>query len=137
MAKKRAPSAGDALLQDVIAHPDEDGPRLIYADWIEENGRPERAEFIRVQCELARLPANHSHRKKLEAREEALWDEHFAEWRQEVPHWARDQLGFGRGFAWHVRASAKQWAAKGPDLHDAAPVTSVWLKKADKVIDEA
>jgi uncharacterized protein (TIGR02996 family) len=136
MAKKRAPSAGDALLKDVIAHPDEDGPCLIYADWLEENGRPERAEFIRVQVELARLPPNDSRRKKLAAREEALWDEHFAEWRQEVPHWARDQLGFQRGFARHARATAKQWAARGPDLHDAAPVTGVWLKKADKVLAE-
>ena len=25
---------------------------LIFADWLEENGQAERAEFIRVQCEL-------------------------------------------------------------------------------------
>jgi uncharacterized protein (TIGR02996 family) len=33
--------------------PDDDAPRLIYADRLDENGEPERAEFIRVQCELA------------------------------------------------------------------------------------
>lgn len=45
----------DAFLADVIAHPRDDAPRLVYADWLEDNGRAERAEFIRVQCELARM----------------------------------------------------------------------------------
>jgi len=41
-----------ALLAAIIAHPDEDTPRLIYADWLHENGQPERAEFIRLQIEI-------------------------------------------------------------------------------------
>ena len=44
------------LLAEIIAHPADDAPRLIYADWLEEHGDSARAEFIRVQCELARLP---------------------------------------------------------------------------------
>ncbi len=32
--------------------PDDDAPRLVYADFLEENGEDERAEFIRVQCEI-------------------------------------------------------------------------------------
>jgi len=44
----------DALMATVIAYPDSDSPRLIFADWLEEHGEEERAEFIRVQCELAR-----------------------------------------------------------------------------------
>lgn len=43
----------DAFLADIIEHPDDDTPRLIYADWLEDHDQPERAEFIRVQCELA------------------------------------------------------------------------------------
>ena len=43
------------FLRAIIEHPEDDTPRLIYADWLEENGDPDRAEFIRVQCELARL----------------------------------------------------------------------------------
>lgn len=35
------------FLADIIAHPDDDTPRLIYADWLEENGQEERAELIR------------------------------------------------------------------------------------------
>jgi uncharacterized protein (TIGR02996 family) len=46
----------DALLAAVIANPADDLPRLVYADWIEENGEPDRAAFIRGQVELARTP---------------------------------------------------------------------------------
>lgn len=40
------------LLNAVLSDPDDDALRLIYADWLEENGEEEQAEFIRIQCEL-------------------------------------------------------------------------------------
>lgn len=43
----------DALLAAIRANPDEDTPRLALADWLDENGDPDRAEFVRAQCELA------------------------------------------------------------------------------------
>jgi uncharacterized protein (TIGR02996 family) len=43
-------------LRAIVALPDDDGPRLCAADWWDEQGTAERAEFIRVQCELARWP---------------------------------------------------------------------------------
>lgn len=46
----------DALLAAVLAAPNDDLPRLVFADHLEgELGQPERAEFIRVQVELAKL----------------------------------------------------------------------------------
>jgi uncharacterized protein (TIGR02996 family) len=44
------------LLRTVLENPDEDLPRLVLADWLEENGQGERAEFIRVQCKMAAEP---------------------------------------------------------------------------------
>ena len=49
-------SDGDALLRAICEAPWEDTPRLVFADWLEENGQPERAEFIRLQIELKALP---------------------------------------------------------------------------------
>ena len=43
----------DDLLAAVVANPDDDGPRLVLADWYDEHGEPERAEFIRVQISIA------------------------------------------------------------------------------------
>ena len=59
------PSGG--LLADIAENPDDDTPRLVFADWHEENGDPARAEFIRVQLALA------SADEWAEGREELLW----------------------------------------------------------------
>lgn len=45
----------DAFVRAIVERPDDDLPRLVYADWLEDQGEPERAEFIRVQCEIAEL----------------------------------------------------------------------------------
>ena len=44
-----------ALLRAIIAHPDEDTPRLVYADWLDENGNTNRAACIRAQIERERV----------------------------------------------------------------------------------
>lgn len=44
-----------AFLAAIIAEPENDLPRLIYADYLDEHGEVERAEFIRVQCRIAEL----------------------------------------------------------------------------------
>lgn len=46
-----------ALLAAIAASPDDDLPRLVYADWLDENGQPLRAEFIRLQIEIAKKEA--------------------------------------------------------------------------------
>ena len=46
----------DGFLQAIDEAPEDDAPRLVYADWLEDNGDPDRAEFIRCQVRLARLP---------------------------------------------------------------------------------
>lgn len=41
-----------SLLDTVLENPDDDLPRLVYADYLDENGDPKRAEFIRAQIAL-------------------------------------------------------------------------------------
>src|SRR5439155_16650690 len=43
----------EAFLQAVLDAPDDDAPRLMYADWLTERGDP-LGEFIRLQIELER-----------------------------------------------------------------------------------
>jgi uncharacterized protein (TIGR02996 family) len=45
-----------AFLRAIAADPEDDTPRLVFADWLDEHDDPQRAEFIRVQVELARRP---------------------------------------------------------------------------------
>lgn len=44
----------DPFLSAILASPNDDAPRLLYADWLEEQGEGERSEFIRVQVALAK-----------------------------------------------------------------------------------
>src|SRR4029078_1438463 len=68
-----------AFLDAIIPEPDDDAPRLIYADWLEERGDP-RAEFIRAQCELVKLSLDDPLRVGLETRERQLLKEYEKEW---------------------------------------------------------
>jgi uncharacterized protein (TIGR02996 family) len=52
----------DALLAAIRAAPDDDAPRLIYADWLDEHGQPERAEFIRLSVQCVRASVNDKER---------------------------------------------------------------------------
>jgi uncharacterized protein (TIGR02996 family) len=45
--------AHEPFLRAICDAPDDDAPRLIYADWLDENGDSERAEFIRLQVRIA------------------------------------------------------------------------------------
>jgi uncharacterized protein (TIGR02996 family) len=46
----------DALYRFVCDNPDDDTPRLAFADAVEEAGDPTRAAFVRTQVALARVP---------------------------------------------------------------------------------
>jgi uncharacterized protein (TIGR02996 family) len=45
-----------AFLEAIIENPDDDAPRLIFADWLDEHGQSDRGEFIRLQIRLAQTP---------------------------------------------------------------------------------
>lgn len=89
----------EALLDEVLAHPDDDAPRLVYADWLSEQGDP-RGELIHVQCELART-RDADRFLALEARQVALLSAHGEAW---VGPLAKEalQVQFHRGFVAQV-----------------------------------
>jgi uncharacterized protein (TIGR02996 family) len=103
---------GQAILRTIVENPHDDAPRLVYADWLEEHGRVERAEFIRLQCALDRMsPAEKQAHFNWSARAKALWDRHRSEWLAELPQptgvdWFTEfRRGFPHGISFaHVRA---------------------------------
>lgn len=97
---------GQTLLKAICADPDNDLPRLVYADYLEENGQPERAAFIRLQIEFVRkcLAGNGFSDDLLRSELARLWAEYGQSWRAELPQidgvsW---DLFFHRGFAERV-----------------------------------
>src|SRR5262249_10550078 len=70
-----------AFLEAILDEPDEDAHRLVYADWLDEQGRrSERGEFIRVQCRRARLLEKDPEQIDLERKEKDLLFEHGRSW---------------------------------------------------------
>jgi uncharacterized protein (TIGR02996 family) len=47
-------SQHESFLRAIYDAPDDDTPRLVYADFLEEHGDPDRAAYIRIECEAAR-----------------------------------------------------------------------------------
>ena len=126
----------EALLSAVLANPDDDLPRLVFADWMDENGDPERARFIRSQIALATLPEWDPQAVVLR-RTRADWDSSEAMFR-ELPlltsdrgvYWAEAEL-FRRGFAQFVKVpflGALQTVP--PQLWHAAPIQRLGLYAA-------
>jgi uncharacterized protein (TIGR02996 family) len=88
-----------AFLADILAHRDDDAPRLIYADWLDDHGDSERAEFIRLQCTRTRLAADDVRQVPLLLREEELLERHGDAWRAALPPLEGAAWGeFERGF---------------------------------------
>ena len=97
-------SERQALYQSIIENPLEDTPRLVYADWLEENGESERAEFIRVQCRIESLPIGDEALPALFKKEKKLLEGRKKLWKGELPvirgvTWD----SFRRGFVARVR----------------------------------
>jgi uncharacterized protein (TIGR02996 family) len=75
------PSGDSGLLDEVLAHPDDDAPRLVYADWLTTQDDP-RGVFIAEQCRLATLdelhpdwPALYLRTERALARSRQAWTE--------------------------------------------------------------
>lgn len=111
------------FLEHVCADPADDGPRLIYADWLDERDEP-RGEFIRVQIALARLPFDDPLRTELLDREAVLLARHHARWSDPLRGLA-GSAEFHRGFVESVIVDASTFLRRAGDLFRLAPVSRV------------
>lgn len=111
-----------ALIEAIVDRPDEDAPRLLYADHVRDRDAP-RAELIAVQCALPRATVE-SERTALRRREFALLQEHKARWLAEVGL----QMGEGqflRGFVEEIELLVERLGVATGDLVQLAPVRQV------------
>ncbi len=142
----------DAFLAAILAAPDDDAPRLEFADWLDENGQPERAEFIRVQCAIEKRRAGpagpvpddspwlqgDSTYQALRRRERELLAAACGsqvEWASPSVHrlmvagveWVSHLPWFRRGFVAAITCAAADWLAHGDRILAAQPVEEVTL----------
>src|SRR5262249_1548852 len=93
-------------LRSIAEEGDDNTGRLVFADWLEEHGDGPRAEFLRVQCQLAASKLSKNRRHALRVRERALLDAHRHEWGQAFGLPIED-VSFERGLTGRMRLA--QW----------------------------
>jgi uncharacterized protein (TIGR02996 family) len=127
----------EAFWRSIQEAPDDDAPRLIYADWLDEQGEPAqvaRAEFIRAQCELERLPEDDTARRaELQKRESVLWKEHRKEWQAPLRPFS-NKITFRRGFPDQVLVQGNTFLEHAEQVLSVAPVFSIRLRNAKEQI---
>jgi uncharacterized protein (TIGR02996 family) len=147
----------EAFLRDILANPDDDTPRLVFADWLEERENP-HGDFIRTELQLDRVlngsPSRHALEyrarqllcisdgrfrfegkvsQELEARDNDLLSRCGARWVGPVAGLA-NYWGFRRGFVQEVGLSGRQFLKNAEDLFRFAPVMHVSFTKVPPVL---
>ncbi len=117
-------SSDEAFLRDICEHPDDEAPRLVYADWLEEHGNEARAEFIRVECELEHTEEYSPRWRQLSARQLALIRAHKKEWVAPFRGWTYSAR-FRRGFVETVSIGLKRFVTRAAELFRLAPVRTL------------
>ncbi len=107
------------VIAAIIASPDDDIPRVVYADWLEEQGDP-RADFVRAQLAMA----------KAEPRSKAYFDawaiatplerEHAEAWASRVP--ALKNQSYHRGLVRSAAMIASAFVRDNGEVLTHAPV---------------
>ncbi len=135
-----------AMLQDVLDNPADDAPRLIYADWLDENDEGERAEFIRLQCqypkqtELQIIVSNFYGDEWREANQPypTIGSRSPADRFRHLPgiasmfrDWTKFAVGswlhYHRGFISHITCTAADWLNHGDAIVIEHPIETVTL----------
>ena len=119
------------FLADITAKPNEDLPRLVYADWLDEYGDSARAAFIRLHCERWQTQERKKEFQPLLQEITPLRAENEERWRAELPEipgvtWGR----FWRGFVSEASFDTPQDLLDHADqAFAAAPIQFVHIRK--------
>lgn len=137
------------FLQDIIANPDDDFPRLAFADWLMDHGEPEYGKFIYLSCQYMELAMagrqNEAISLHLQAGEllESYADRvrlrfrNHSGYKPEPTEWAGaasilltrpgTQVWWERGFPSRVRCRYEDWQVHGKNIVLSSPVRHVSL----------
>lgn len=116
-----------AFLTAIIAAPDDDLPRLVYADWLDEHDAAARAEFIRTECQIQHLEPGHPERAFLFARRDQLRGAFKRDWFGSFlvgsVEWTTT-----RGFIEDVTTGPGELSDYGQDWFATQPIRRLWLR---------
>ena len=113
-----------AFMTAVLEAPDDDTPRLVFADWLDERGTDDdlaRAALIRAQCRLEQDPVGRE-RAALEREVKALLKVNAKRWTQSLRTTGiGHSYEFRRGFLDGLTISPTAFVRRGRELYELAP----------------
>jgi uncharacterized protein (TIGR02996 family) len=129
----------DAFLRSISEDADDVAPRLVFADWLDDNGDPQWARFIRVQCRLAKLGEDDPERQRLAYEAESLLPEMLARltdrkhprYAAKLATWLKEQRpAFERGFVARLSTTPRRFLDRADELMKVAPIQHLNLNNA-------
>ena len=116
----------EEFIAEIVANPADITPRLIFADWLEEQGDP-RGEFIRLQCQWDPAQIATDEQIADRSRERDLLQTYGPRWSAHVaPHCVNYQ--FIRGFVEYVEIEAATLIEHGPMILKSTPLRVLNLR---------
>jgi uncharacterized protein (TIGR02996 family) len=127
-----------ALLAAIVANPDDDAVRLVYADWLDEQEAPTarqreamraRAAFIRLEIEMAGMMTDNDRApndweqprfRGVEAQAGELYNRFQRDWFGHLDQMAKERQT-QRGFMDHIALPARMFIAHGEEIFRLAP----------------
>jgi uncharacterized protein (TIGR02996 family) len=121
-------SDGEALRHAILAEPDDDIARLVYADWLDENGQPARAAFIRAQVRMAQAEPHSPEWRQCKDEARKALGTNLGAWTKHLTPRV-EQCEFRRGFVEHAKVSAANFPRHAADLFAAEPIRSLHVTR--------
>ncbi len=121
------------LLDECKAHPRDDLPRFVLADWLEEHGQADRAEHVRLETQYDSLDDKHPLRGELERRSSHLFQLHKKAWCGSLLDLGIDCWSY-RGLV-HIRLDADKGSDEGLDAL-AGSETLAWVGLVCLAVDD-
>ncbi len=116
------------LMRTIVDNPDADLPRLVYADWLDEQGDPMLsmlAEAIRLSIESETMPVRSGERKAYDQRQYELLALDRDAVRLPTADWPHESFTLRRGFPERLHCTLRRFAEGGAEVLEFAPITSV------------
>jgi uncharacterized protein (TIGR02996 family) len=122
------PDEQAAFLAAIVAEPDDDTPRLVYADWLQEHGDEEQARFIRDSIGLEWLADYEDEkRQRIAGRLDGVAARNGVRWMEALGVAGGDPV-YDRGMVGAVHyASAEAFVAAAPTLFARVPVREITI----------
>lgn len=121
------------FLDAIFERYDDDRPRLVYADFLDDAGESERAELIRVQLALARLGEDDPRRPLLNDRKDELLAQNRAAWTAALAGLV-ESIDFRRGIPDSASVDAATFLERGDELLAKLRVRRLRLRDAAPVV---